>query len=719
MPQLEKNIYAAKDPQGHDKEEQRRAPTPMIPSPLKKLSKPLPEPPAQQEEATAMFASNRNGPDEMVNSSGLARPGSIYSLSRVSFAGQLSHLTSMRLPDAASMTKRMSSIPTATEAADELSDASEQIRRWVSQASDVLDGLNADDDVEWAAAGGKDGIGDVEDAIGRFDSLVQVYIASIEELQTRKDVAKLSAAQLISCVRQMEGIIGEWDKIKLTLKGVKTQIELALEWEELWNTVLGEAGQELGSLSRLVFEMEEKRHDGAEGLWAGTVDGKATPNQSSRRSLAPSSQNPQSTQDGDSREDSRMLALFARMQPLRASLDFLPMRLSAFQARASHVFPTACEDLDNRMEQLEAQWTKLESDAESVRRELGEDRWILVFRNAGRQALQMCESVSRSYQKLREGIDEREYRVDPAAFANKVENYEAKKTHYGPAIERVMAIVDRGVADRLTVNGEVLRLQLDMRRRWNALQADMRELDATVDRIDAQSWGKQVRDSISTAVSSERSAVSSAIGDDTPGSSPPGSVMTGSLYGNNLYGVRTPSLKASYGKLKSPPAATETPGRPKWVTNPKPERRDFLPLSALEPSQYAKTPVTPKSNFLRSSKMGQANRAVSTPVNSSSTQPPPRKSSLPVPTFTQSAKPNRFLTPKKSTPALRRPSGRQSDVLPSVKVQDETELFSLGSRPPTAFASSRRSSMQPPRPRTRLDDYRGQKTASSRPAWRP
>jgi hypothetical protein len=39
---------------------------------------------------------------------------------------------------------------------------------------------------------------------------------------------------------------------------VKEQVELAMEWEELWVVVLGDIGLEMEALSRLVFEMEEK-----------------------------------------------------------------------------------------------------------------------------------------------------------------------------------------------------------------------------------------------------------------------------------------------------------------------------------------------------------------------------------------------------------------------------------------------------------------------------
>lgn len=740
---------------------------------------------------------------------GLSRAGSIYSLSRVSFSGQLAQLTTMRLPDADSMAKRISSIPTSKEAAKELSDSSEQIRMWVSQAWKVLDGLNAEDDVEWAVAGGRDGIEDVDVAISRFDRLVQVYILSIERLQTRKDVSELSAEELVSCVQRMESIIESWERTKEALKNVKEQVEIAMEWEELWNSVLGEIGQEMESLNQLVFEMEEKRHEGAEGLLSNkdSIDiseletiveerpGKGPALNPDRSNLHPLSSPLHAQPTQENKDESNLLALFARMQPLRASLDFLPMRLSVFHVRASPVFPTACQDLERRRDQLEMQWKKLEEDAESLRRELGEDKWVLVFRNAGRQALKMCESIGRSYVKLKEATDADEHQANSPAFVNKAESYEAKKTHYGPAIERVLAIIDRGVLDRLTVNGEILRLQSEMKMRWSALQSDMRDLDARLEGFMSDGREKQLRDSVSTVMSSERSIASSLV--ETPCSSPASSADCTSRK-NSIQGSRTPTplmhartRQKTYGKRSvsntrlpsssgiprripwtghegsspSPsPAASrislkpETPvsNKPRWSNTGKSECRDFLPLSALEPSPYAKQPITPKMNYLRaSSKPASApakiagSRSVSTPVSKagSATRDVARKSSLPMPAAAKSqtsVSTRSPLAPKTSSPALRTSasssrvtfgaSARRSSMLPTARpslVLDGNEADSESPthhkpRPPSALANaglgSRRSSMLPLRSRSRMEGLAaaGQsQEPHDRPRWRP
>jgi hypothetical protein len=732
--------------------------------------------PAQEEQDAE--ALNDSDPQRQPSSSSrpssyytMDRPGSIYTLGRASFTGQLAQLTSMRLPDADSLAKRISALPTATEAAKALADASEQIRMWIAKANDVLDGLNAEDDVEWAAAGGSEGIEDVDKAINRFQRLVEVYILSIERLQTRDDIGQLSPAINHSSVEQMECVMASWKQIKDTLRGIKLQVEIALEWQKLWDNVLGEIAQEMESLHRLVFEMEEKRHQGSESVLTSkdSIDISELETiveeqpggsflQKNRMSIAAVYANgapmtPPQHPSPVHKDDSSLLALFARMQPLRASLDFLPMRLSGFQARGKDIFPGACEDLENRREQLESQWRRLEEDAESLRRELGEDRWVTVFRNAGRQALKMCESITRSFQKLHDSIDAHEIHTSPMAVKSKVENYEQKRRHYGPAIERVLAIIDRGVTDRLTVNGEILRLQGDMKRRWAVLQSSMREIQSTVEVVKEDlveiERDMQLRDSVSNVVSTDR-LFANSLGVDTPGSSPASSVIMRSR--KDSFGSRTPTpvsnvkLRSSSGKSTDRPTLTpssmprrtllpkkstsdmtaagqsvseQSPSKlPPWPSRPEPAPsshrprfrsalrptdviRDFKPLSVYEPSPYAKSPVTPKVNYLRSGTYTTPISALTSRVPTSrnvsapATHPPPssipraassmgtsRKSSLPVPTHTTPSRspaavpaasgPRRTLKTKASAPVLRQDrtnshlaSGRRSSMMPA------------------------------------------------------
>ncbi|KFX90897.1 hypothetical protein O988_07987, partial [Pseudogymnoascus sp. VKM F-3808] len=534
------------------------------------------------------------------NPFGLQRAGSIYTLSRVSFANQLAQLTSLQLPDAGSLASKVSAIPTSHAAARALMGAAEQIKSWISKASEVLDGLDADDDVEWAAAGGREGLEDVDNAIVRFEQLISVYVSAIEELQNRTDISNVPASELTMVVTQVETILSEWEKIRRTLTEVKGQVGVAIEWEELWNVVLGDIGYEMDILSTLVFEMEEKRHKSlmAEASEEGvdlkdleTIVEETPPTKiihsKNRFSVAaapfPLTPNSPSTPT-TSQDDSSLLALFARMQPLRASLDFLPMRLSTFHARAEDTFPTACDELESRRDGLESSWAALEKDAESLRRELGEDRWVLVFRGAGRQANKMYESVGRSLSKLQEALDNGTTAQNASTLGQKIENYETKKTHYGPAIERVLGIIEKGVQDRLTVNGEIVRLHSEMQSKWETLKSQMSSLDKAVEAAQAGRREQQLRDSVSSLMSNDRSStVGSA--NDTPGSSPASSVIM-----SNLNHGTDPTTPGKAGKPRPPNTGLPQPGSrgtPLSGTHP---RRN---LSAPRSSGYGKPTYTP------------------------------------------------------------------------------------------------------------------------------
>ena len=402
-------------------------------------------------------------------------------------------------------------------------------------------------------------------------------------------------------VDQMESTLQDWENVRNLLNGVKRQVELAMEWEELWNVVLGDIGLEMDNLGRLVFQMEETRHkamlaepslEGGHGIdmqELETIVEEAPPGGRSsanhRFSLPPAfaASSPITSPHSNLQEDSSLLALFARMQPLRASLDFLPMTLSNFNARAVEVLPTACQELEARRRGLEKKWKKLESDAEGLRRELGEDRWVLVFRNAGRQAQKLCESVERSISKLQECIDVGTQHSNPAALAKKVENYEAKKVHYGPAIERVLAIIEKGVNDRLTINGEILRLHIDTRARWMAMKAEMKDMDLALDDLNMNK-NQQLRDSISSIVSNDRSAVGSGV--DTPRSSPSSSVIMDPANGH----------KGDAGSPNTNTGSRRSSVMSSTTTRPSNFKRYFsMPTAAVSSNQLPRKSPMPRS----------------------------------------------------------------------------------------------------------------------------
>ena len=528
-----------------------------------------------------------------------SRANSIYTLSRASFTNQIQQLTSITLPPAASLSSSISAIPTSIAAGRALHEAANQIKLWMAKAGEVLSGLDAEDDVEWAAAAGREGLAEVDVAIGKFEELVTVYITAIEELQSRPDIASLPAKDQQKLITQMEDVVSGWTKIKKTLKGIKTQVEIAMEWEELWNTVLGEIGQEIENLSRHVFEMEERRHraitdsvaESAEKFDIADLETivEETPRQQARLQnhrfslpaptphsvLSPISPIPQIEQ-----ENSRLLALFAKLQPLRASLDFLPMRLSSFQMRANKIFPSACDELIRRKEVLEKQEKKLEQDADALREELGEDKWVHSFRQAGSKAVAMYDSLMKSIQRLRQAIDE----GDDEKLGSRISTYKDKREHYPPSMKRVLELIDIEMRNRSTVNGEILRIQQDVREKVADLEHQIKSMNVILDEFTAS---RKLRDSVSTIMSvrTETSMTNSAFG--TPNSSPASSiVMNGS--GKKSRQPSASSSRPSNRRYSSVPISTNKAPQRKSLTA---SRLESIPSSITPSRATAGTPT--------------------------------------------------------------------------------------------------------------------------------
>ena len=633
--------------------------------------KPLPsvededdQPPSPPRKDTPDSTRSLNGVESYFNPLGLSRTNSIYTLSRASFSNQLAQLTSLNLPDASSLSSSVASIPTATAAAKTLSNAAVQIQRWIQKAAEVLAGLDAEDDVEWAAAGGREGLGEVESAIGKFEGLVKVYVVAIEDLQKREDISKVAQQELKMVVDSMEIVLVAWENVRKLLRGVKLQVELAMEWEELWNVVLGDIGLEMESLGQLVYEMEENRHkamaresaalDATMSLDIQELEtiveesplGPTPVNKASHRFSLPSGFSASSPLESPMapapQDDSSLLALFARMQPLRASLDFLPMRLSGFQSRAEEVLPTACEELESRRQALERKWKKLERDAEALRRELSEDRWILAFRTAGRQVQKMCESVERSLSKLQEAIDIGAQHNNPPMLAKRIEAYEAKKNHYGPAIPRILSIIEKGVSDRRTINGEILRLHADTKALWTGLEADIRDMDLSLEELNVHK-SQQLRDSMSSIVSNDISAAGSTV--DTPGSSPASSVVMSPVVGKKPY-INTPEHIAT-GRRSNATMSASSPH------NSVAKRNTSIQRSSSLSRGIGSTNGTPR---------GISPKATPKPLYA--TPPPTTRPKRPTPLPAENSRPRWYasprveyndITPSFKTPSLRAP----------------------------------------------------------------
>ncbi|KAL0575187.1 hypothetical protein V5O48_006781 [Marasmius crinis-equi] len=151
---------------------------------------------------------------------------------------------------------------------------------------------------------------------------------------------------------------------------------------------------------------------------------------------------------------------------------------------------------------LVSEWEGVQEESEVLREELKEDKWLTVFRTVTDQADGMMSSLEKGvnrcqefiWQVTRKGIEDgfrsqtsltaREKSLPTLeTFTSLLESFEAKKKHYMPATSKVLSIIDRGVRDRVTKNGETLRRHAESAQRWKNLKERITRTDAEMENV--------------------------------------------------------------------------------------------------------------------------------------------------------------------------------------------------------------------------------------------
>ncbi|KAG6891592.1 hypothetical protein C0992_002630 [Termitomyces sp. T32_za158] len=153
---------------------------------------------------------------------------------------------------------------------------------------------------------------------------------------------------------------------------------------------------------------------------------------------------------------------------------------------------------------LQTEWETIRNESDVLREELKEDKWLTVFRTVTDQADGMMSSLEKAvnrcqdfiWQIHRRGVDDphqlqtslptgqrNDYQptLTLEVFASLSDSFEAKKKHYMPATSKVLAIIDRGVHDRVTKNGETLRRHAESAQRWKNLRERIARTDVEME----------------------------------------------------------------------------------------------------------------------------------------------------------------------------------------------------------------------------------------------
>ncbi|KAH7921304.1 hypothetical protein BV22DRAFT_1072559 [Leucogyrophana mollusca] len=150
---------------------------------------------------------------------------------------------------------------------------------------------------------------------------------------------------------------------------------------------------------------------------------------------------------------------------------------------------------------LVGEWEAVQSETDILREELKEDKWLTVFRTVTEQADGMMSSLEKAVNRCQDFIWQvhRRGTDDSSSFTNSlrsekspvslevfnelVSSFEAKKKHYVPATSKVLSIIDNGVQNRVTKNGETLRRHAESAKRWRTLKERMARTDTEMENV--------------------------------------------------------------------------------------------------------------------------------------------------------------------------------------------------------------------------------------------
>ncbi|KAF9240637.1 hypothetical protein BU15DRAFT_87550 [Melanogaster broomeanus] len=152
---------------------------------------------------------------------------------------------------------------------------------------------------------------------------------------------------------------------------------------------------------------------------------------------------------------------------------------------------------------LQAEWDAVQQETDELQQELKEDKWITVFRTVTEQADGMMTSLEKAVNRCQDfiwqvhkGGNETVSRASLASsvrsdkspvslevFNSLLASFRAKKSHYLPATTKVLGIMDNGVRNRVTKNGEALRRHAESAKRWRVLQERIERTEKEMENV--------------------------------------------------------------------------------------------------------------------------------------------------------------------------------------------------------------------------------------------
>lgn len=334
----------------------------------------------------------------------------------------------------------------------------------------TLEELNADDDIQFALESSE-----AFTQVGASLDRIRPVLAASKS--SNAAFSENANAQSVYSFDTSETLDTLWQDVQVLSEKVGAQVVAASDWVDCQQS-LDAIHREEKDLVAAIFSMQEQRHV-AMPISSVELDVLATILEEAPEGENTGTPGKKLHNDGLSKWDRALsetvLKLTSKLSPLRASISLFAPRLDAFANRAQGCFPTAVTELGRRYHNLNTKFNSILSDFRKLKDELVEDKWLAVFRQVNKQATEMMNSLFRTMKKL-DSVP-----FHGAEAARLVETFEMKLEHYGKSIPSVLSIMRKGLRDRATLNGEILRGHELLTSRWTQLSKDIAEISRRIE----------------------------------------------------------------------------------------------------------------------------------------------------------------------------------------------------------------------------------------------
>ncbi|KAH9940843.1 uncharacterized protein BXZ73DRAFT_88546 [Epithele typhae] len=192
--------------------------------------------------------------------------------------------------------------------------------------------------------------------------------------------------------------------------------------------------------------------------------------------------------------DQSLVSLDEKFEAVSKSIKAINDVLEPLLAQSEKT-PTVAHSLTEEESAILRGHASLMADWDALQKEI-QDKWLTVFRTVTDQADGMMSSLEKAVNRCQDFMVDDAVATSNASssvrsdkpltyetFMTLLESFEAKKKHYMPATTKVLSIIDKGVQDRVTKNGECLRRHAECTQRWRNLKERIARTDNDMDNL--------------------------------------------------------------------------------------------------------------------------------------------------------------------------------------------------------------------------------------------